>query len=169
MSAVDQQMREMLQTPGVRSVGLVDWRTGRMLTSVGADDRSTDTEAILRAVHGGPLWTVGEVEDVVVTGTDHHLLLAVLDDADLCLQVWMAREQGNLGYALRMLRRLARTIRAPSPPRPRCGDDLPHRRGGDHRPPARAAASVDREVLERVLTALRTMSVDRSPTGAVVS
>ncbi|MFJ9554775.1 hypothetical protein ACIRPH_13230 [Nocardiopsis sp. NPDC101807] len=163
MRAFDQQMREMLQTPGVRSVGLVDWRGGRTLARVGADDRSDDAEAILRAVHGGPLWAVGDLEDMVVTGTDRCLLLAVLDDPDLCLQVWMARDEGNLGYALRRLRRLARTAAVP---RPRQGGDLPPRRGGDpDRPPARAAVSVDRRVLERVLTALRTLSADRPDVG----
>ncbi|GAA0982925.1 hypothetical protein [Nocardiopsis tropica] len=170
MRAFDQQMREMLQTPGVHSVGLVDWRGGRTLARVGADDRSDDAEAILRAVHGGPLWAVGDLEDMVVTGTDRCLLLAVLDDPDLCLQVWMARDEGNLGYALRRLRRLARTVAVPSPPRPRQDGDLPPRRGGDPaRPPARAAASVDRRVLERVLTALRTLSADRPRPDAGVA
>jgi len=168
--AFDQEMREMLQTPGVRSVGLVAWRDGRTLARVGAEDRSADAEAILRAVHSGPLWAVGDLEDVVVTESDHHLLLAVLDNPDLCLQVWMVREEGNLGYALRRLRRLARTIRAPSPPPPPRDGDLPPRHDGDRsRPAGRAVASVDRRVLERVLTALRTLSVDRSRTGAVVA
>ncbi|MFD3684372.1 hypothetical protein ACFWTE_06090 [Nocardiopsis sp. NPDC058631] len=170
MRAFDQQMREMLQTPGVRSVGLVDWRDGRTLARVGAEDRSADTEAILRAVHSGPLWSVGDLEDVVVTETDHHLLLAVLDNPDLCLQVWMVREEGNLGYTLRRLRRIARTIRTPSPPPPPRGADLPPRHdGGRPRPAVRAVASVDRRVLERVLAGLRTLPVDHSRTGTVVA
>ncbi|MFD6950990.1 hypothetical protein A6A08_20580 [Nocardiopsis sp. TSRI0078] len=160
----DQQLREMLETPGVRSVCLVDWRGGRVLTRVGADDRATDTAEILRAIRGGPLCAAQALEDVVVTDADHHLLFAVLEDSDLCVQVRMGRTEGNLGFALRRLRRLARTARVPPRlPPPRSDSDHPPRRDRDRpRPAARTATPVDRRVLERVLTALRSLPVDRS-------
>jgi hypothetical protein len=155
----DQQMREMLETPGVHSVCLVDWRGGRILVHAGADDRATDTAEIIRAIRGGPLCAAQALEDVVVTDADHHLLFAVLEGSDLCVRVRMDRTEGNLDFALRDLRRLVRTARAPTP---RSGSDHPHRRDRDRpRPAARGAAPVDRRVLERVVTALRSLSVGR--------
>lgn len=115
MRTIDQQMREMFQAPGVRSVRLVDWRRGRALAGVGADDRFSDTAEMLRAIHCGPLCAFGALEDVVVTEADHHLLFAVVKGSDLCVQVWMGREEGNLGIALRLLRGLASTARLPPP------------------------------------------------------
>ncbi|WP_159943969.1 MULTISPECIES: hypothetical protein [unclassified Nocardiopsis] len=157
----DQQLREMLETPGVRSVCLVDWRGGRTLVRVGADDRATDTAAILHAIHAGPLCATQTLEDVVVTEADHHLLFAALKDSDLCLRVRMSRAEGNLAFALRRLRRLARTARVP-PPAPGGGGQPPRRDRDRPRTGARAASPVDRRVLERVLTALRALPVDRS-------
>ncbi|OOC55585.1 MULTISPECIES: hypothetical protein [Nocardiopsis] len=164
---LDQQMREMLETPGVHSVCLVDWRGGHILMHAGADDRATDTAEIVRAIRGGPLCAAQALEDVVVTDADHHLLFAVLEDSDLCVQVRMSSTEGNLGFALRGLRRLARTARVPpqppQSPQPRRDSDHPPRRGRDRpRPAARVAAPVDRRVLERVVTALRSLSVDGS-------
>ncbi len=155
----DQQLREMLETPGVRSVCLVDWRDGRTLTRVGAEDRVADTSAILHAIHTGPLCATQSLEEVVVTETEEHLLFAVLEGSALCLRVRMGRSEGNLAIALRRLRHLACTVRVPPTP---SEDDRPHRRDRDRpRPSVRVAAPVDRGVLERVLSALRTLSVDR--------
>ena len=67
MHAIDQQMREMLQTPGVRSVCLVDWRGDRALSHVGEDDGTSGAAAMLQAIAGGPLCAAQTVEDVVVT------------------------------------------------------------------------------------------------------
>ncbi|WP_150236829.1 hypothetical protein [Nocardiopsis quinghaiensis] len=166
----DQQLREMLDTSGVHSVCLVDWRGGRVLTHAGADDPATETAEMLRAIRGGPLCAAQTLEDVVVTDADHHLLFAVLEDSSLCVQVRMSRTEGSLGFTLRQLRRLARTARVPPlppppppPPPPRNDSDHPPRRGRDRpRPTARTATPVDRRVLERVVTALRSLSVDRS-------
>lgn len=159
--AIDQQMREMLHTPGVRSVCLVDWRGGRTMTCVGVEDRAAETAAILAAITGGPLRHAGAVEDVVVTDADHHLLFAVLNDPSLCVQVRMERDEGNLGFALRRLRGLARTAQAP----PSQG---PPRRGGRPHTVARAT-TVDRSVLHRVLAALRTLAAARPRTGTAVA
>ncbi|MEU1897089.1 hypothetical protein ABZ512_01855 [Nocardiopsis dassonvillei] len=153
----EQQLREMLQTPGVRSACLVDWRRGHVLAHAGADDPAADAAAILRAVREGPLCADQRVEDVVVTDTDHHVLFAVLEGSDLCVRVRMGRTEGSLGFTLRRLRDLVRTARVPPP---RDDTDRPPRRDLP-RPAAPAVASVDRKVLERVLTALRTLSVDR--------
>lgn len=161
MLAIDQQMRELLQTPGVRSVCLVDWRGGRTMTCVGDEDRVTETAAILAAITGGPLRHSGAVEDVVVTDADHHLLFAVLNDPALCVQVRMERDEGNLGFALRRLRGLARTAQAPPSQGP------PRRGGHPHAVPR--VATVDRSVLQRVLTALRTLVSARPRTGAAVA
>ncbi|WP_017571220.1 roadblock/LC7 domain-containing protein [Nocardiopsis halotolerans] len=158
----DQQLREMLQTPGVVSVCLVDWRDGRTLAHVGADDRPLDAAAILGAIHGGPLCASQRLEDVVVTDADHHLLFAPVEGSDLCVRVRMGRAEGSLGFTLRRLRVLVCTVRVPPP-----GDDAdgPPRRGRP-RPVARVAAPVDRGVLERVLTALRTLAVGRFRSAA---
>ncbi|MCY9787031.1 hypothetical protein KIK06_24410 [Nocardiopsis sp. EMB25] len=159
MLSIDQQMREMLQTPGVRSVCLIDWRGGDTVSRVGEKDRAAESTWILQALHTGPLCTAEAVEDVVVTDDDHHLLLAVLKGSDLCVQVRMERERGNLAFALRRLRGLASTARV-----------LPPRRGpGRDRPVARPAVAVDRAVLERVLEGLRTLSVDHPRTGPVIA
>ena len=115
MLAIDQQMREMFQTPGVRSVCLVDWRHGRALDCVGGDetDGVTATVAILRAVHGGPLRSGRSLEDVVVTEGDHHLLFAVLRGSELCVQVRVDRGRGDLAFVLRRLRELVGAAGAP--------------------------------------------------------
>ncbi|MBB6118106.1 hypothetical protein FHS13_000034 [Nocardiopsis algeriensis] len=168
MRTIDQQMREMLQTPGVRSVCLVDWRGGRTLAHLvkdgasGEDDGGADATALLRAVHGGPLGAVPDedVEDVVVTGPDHHVLLAVLAGSDLCMGVRMMRDEGNLGFALVRLRGLARTAQVPQPRR-----GLPRSRPG----PRGRAGGVDRRVLERVLTALHALPDRPGTAGAVVA
>ncbi|WP_017574348.1 hypothetical protein [Nocardiopsis kunsanensis] len=156
MLAIDQEMRELLRTPGVRSVCLVEQSTGHTLTTVGEADRTADAVELLTAVTEGPLRHVGTVEDLVVTDHDHHLLFAPLHRSDLCLRVRMDRRRGNLALALRRLRGLARTAQ-PSPPRE---PDLPRRDENDetlqHRP--RVAGGVDRGVLERVLAALRTLA-----------
>ncbi|MDT0329042.1 hypothetical protein RM479_11535 [Nocardiopsis sp. DSM 44743] len=163
MRAIDRQMRDMLQTPGVRSVHLVDWRSGHTLARTGDDDRAEDAIAILRAVHTGPLCATQEMEDVVVSDADHHVLLAVLAGSDdLCLRARVARHEGNLGFALRRLRLLARTAQVPVPHR----DRPPARGRGVPRP--RIATPVDRSVLERVLTALRTLSTDHPGTARAV-
>ncbi|WP_017585441.1 hypothetical protein [Nocardiopsis ganjiahuensis] len=166
MLAIDQQMREMLRTPGVCSVCLVDWRAGSALNGVGRDesDAVPGTAAILQAIQGGPLCTTQVVEDVVVTEGDHHLLFAVLRGSEFCVQVRMDRDRGNLGFALRRLRDLADSVELPSrdqgrPPR--------RGRGGQVRP--RALVAVDRPVLERVLTALRSLSLGRVRSGTVVA
>lgn len=161
MLAIDQQMREMLQTPGVRSVCLVDWRGGRTMTCVGDEDRVAETTAILTAITGGPLRHAGVVEDVVITDSEHHLLFAVLNDPALCVQVRMGRDEGNLGFALRRLRGLARTAQAP----PSQG---PPRRGGTPCAVPRVA-TVDHSVLQRVLTALRTLVSAQPRTGTAVA
>ncbi|WP_198659003.1 hypothetical protein [Nocardiopsis sp. FIRDI 009] len=159
MLSIDQQIREMLQTPGVRSVCLVDWREGDTVSRVGEEDRAAESTSILQALHAGPLYAAQAVEDVVVTDGDHHLLLAVLKGSDLCVQVRMERERGNLAFALRRLRGLADTARVPPP-----------RRGtGRDRPVVRPAVPVDRAVLERVLEGLRALPVDRPRTGPVIA
>lgn len=166
MRAIDRQMRELLQEPGVRSVHLVDWRSGRTLVHVGDEDRPDDAVAILRAVHAGPLCTGQDMEDVVVSDAGHHVLTAVLaGDGDLCLRARVSRDGDGLGLALRHLRRLARTARVQAPRRDRGRPPLPDR-GPVPRP--RAAVPVDRGVLERVLSALRTLSTDR-PDRAVTA
>lgn len=160
MLAIDQQMRELLRTPGVRSVCLVDWRGGRTMTRVGAEDQVAETVAILAAITGGPLRHAGTVEDVVITGADHHLLFAVLNDPALCIQVRMGRDEGNLGFTLRRLRGLARTTQSPPT------QDPPRRGGHPHAVPR--VATVDRSVLQRVLTALRTLVSAPPRTGTAV-
>ncbi|WP_017610697.1 hypothetical protein [Nocardiopsis xinjiangensis] len=157
MLAIDQEMRELLRTPGVRSVCLVEQSTGHTLTTVGEADRTADAVELLAAVTEGPLRHVGTVEDLVVTDHDHHLLFAPLHRSDLCLRVRMDRRRGNLALALRRLRGLARTEQ---PPRPR-PPDLPRRDEHDETPRRRprVAAGVDRGVLERVLAGLRTLAV----------
>ncbi|GHC77455.1 hypothetical protein GCM10007079_14670 [Nocardiopsis terrae] len=166
MLAIDQQMREMLHMPGVSSVCLIDWRSGRALTRVGAGgaDGVTGTAAILQAIHSGPLCTAQSVEDVVVTEGDHHLLFAVLRGSEFCVQVRLERDRGNLGFALRRLRSLAEDVEVPH--RDRGG---PPRRGRGSQPRPRALVPVDRPVLERVLAALRTLSLGRAGTGTVVA
>ena len=42
MLAIDQETRELLRTPGARSVCLVEQNTGRALTTVGEADRTAD-------------------------------------------------------------------------------------------------------------------------------
>lgn len=166
MRAIDRQMRDLLRTPGVRSVHLVDWRSGRTLVHVGDEDRPEDVVEILRAVHAGPLCAGQDMEDVVVSDARHHVLAAVLaESADLCLRVRVrvSPDGGSLGSALRDLRRLARTARPPAPRRDR--PPLPDP-GGLPRP--RQAVPVDRGVLERVLAALRTLSAD-GPDRAVTA
>lgn len=164
MHAIDQQMREMLQTPGVRSVCLVNWRDGRVLNWVGSDegDRVAGTAAILQAIHGGPLCATQVLEDVVVTEGEHHLLFAVLRGSEFCVQVRLDRCRGSLGFALHRLRNLADTAEVP-----RREQRRPPRRGGQVRP--RALVAVERPVLERVLTALRSLSLGRARTGTVVA
>ncbi|MBE3001205.1 hypothetical protein IDM40_21280 [Nocardiopsis sp. HNM0947] len=166
MPAIDQQMRELLRTPGVRSVCLVDRSTGQTLTTAGEADRTADAVALLAAATEGPLRHAGVVEDLVVTDHTHHLLFAPLHRSDLCLRVRMDR-RGNLALALRGLRALARTAQVPPSPPRRPG--LPHR--GDHedtpRPRPRVAAGVDRGVLERVLAALRNLAAPTPCTGSL--
>lgn len=166
MLAIDQQMREMLQTPGVCSVCLVDWRNGRALNCVGTDetDGVTGTTAILQAIHGGPLCAAQVVEDVVVTEGEHHLLFAVLRGSEFCVQVRVDRDRGNLGFALRRLRDLADSVEVP-----RQEQGRPPRRGKGHQVRPRALVTVDRPVLERVLTALRSLSLGRLRAGTVVA
>lgn len=156
MLAIDQETRELLRTPGARSVCLVEQNTGRALTTVGEADRTADAVELLAAVTEGPLRHVGTVEDLVVTDHDHHLLFAPLHRSDLCLRVRMDRRRGNLALALRRLRGLARTDRTPRSRHP----DLPRRDDHDETPQrrSRVAAGVDRGVLERVLAALRTLA-----------
>ncbi|GAA1082547.1 hypothetical protein [Nocardiopsis metallicus] len=165
MLAIDQQMREMLQTPGVCSVCLVDWRDNRVLNCVGSDesDRVTGTSAILQAIHGGPLCASQVVEDVVVTEGDHHLLFAVLRGSEFCVQVRLDRNRGSLGFALHRLRNLADTAEVP-----RREQDRPPRRGRGGQVRPRALVTVERPVLERVLTALRSLSLGLFRTGTVV-
>ena len=162
--AIDRQMRDLLQTPGVRSVHLVDWRSGRTLAHVGAADTADDAVAVLRAVLEGPLCADQGLEDVVVSDARNHVLAAVLAaSADLCLRVRVCRDEGNLGFALRELRRLARTAREPAPRR-----DRPRLPGRGPVPRPRRAEPVDRGVLERVLAALRTLPVDRPDRAVTV-
>lgn len=163
MHAIDQQMREMLQTPGVRSVCLVDWRGGRALTCVGETDGVAGATAMLQAIDDGPLCAAQMVEDVVVTEGDHHLLFAVLRGSRYCVQVRVERDQGNLGFALHRLRDLADSAELPEhDPRhpPRRGKGCPVR--------PRALVTVDRPVLERVLTGLRALALGRAHAGTVV-
>lgn len=157
MLAIDQEMRELLRTPGVRSVCLVGQSTGHTLTTVGEADRTADAVELLAAVTEGPLRHVGTVEDLVVTDHDHHLLFAPLHSSDLCLRVRMDRRRGNLAMALHRLRGLARTAQIPPPRQP----DLPQRGDDGETPPRRprVATRVDRGVLERVLSGLRTLAV----------
>ena len=163
MYAIDQQMREMLQTPGVRSVCLVDWRGDRALTCVGESDAVAGAAAMLQAIDGGPLCAAQMVEDVVVTEGGHHLLYAVLRGSRYCVQVRVDRDQGNLGFALRRLRHLADNAELPEPD-PR----HPPRRGKGRQARPRALVTVDRPLLERVLTGLRSLALGRSRTRTVV-
>ncbi|MFE3459112.1 hypothetical protein ACFXKD_16335 [Nocardiopsis aegyptia] len=165
MLSIDQQLREMLSTPGVRSVALVDWREGATISRVGAEDRPTEAVAIVRSFGANALYTAESVEDVVVTDTDHHVLIAVLKGSDLCVQVRMERDRGHLGFALRRLRGLAGSARLP-PPRRDPGRPPRRERGV---PAPRAASTVDRAVLERVLTGLRSLSVDRPWKASVIA
>ena len=165
MLSIDQQLREMLTTPGVRSVSLVDWREGATVSLAGVEDRPTEAVAIVRAIGTSALFTAERVEDVVVTDADHHLLIAVLKGSDLCVQVRMERGRGHLGFALRRLRGLAGSARLP-PPRRDPGRPPRRERG---RPVPRAEPAVDRAVLERVLTGLRSLSVDRPWKGSVIA
>jgi hypothetical protein len=163
--AIDQQMREMLQTPGVCSVCLLDWRDSRVLSCVGSDenDEATGTAAILQAIHGGPLCATQAVEDVVVTDGKYHLLVAVLRGSEFCVQVRLDRNRGSLGFALHSLRDLADTAEVP-----RREQERPPRRGRGGQVRPRALVAVERPVLERVLTALRSLSLGRFRTGTVV-
>ncbi|SIO84803.1 hypothetical protein [Nocardiopsis sp. JB363] len=163
MHAIDQQMREMLRTPGVRSVCLVDWRGDRALAHVGEDDGISGAAAMLQAIDGGPLCATQVVEDVVVTEADHHVLFAVLRGSHYCVQVRVERDQGNLGIALRRLRDMADNVEPPE------HDTHPPRRGRGRGPRPRALVTVDRPVLERVLTGLRALSVERPRAGTVVA
>ncbi|WP_017603357.1 hypothetical protein [Nocardiopsis alkaliphila] len=164
MHAIDQQMREMLQTPGVRSVCLVDWRGGHALTCLGETDGVAGATAMLQAIDGGPLCAAQMVEDVVVTEGEHHLLLAVLRGSRYCVQVRVERERGNLGFALRRLRDLVDNAEPPEhDPRP------PPRRGEGRPVRPRALVTVDRPVLERVLTGLRALTLGRTRAGTVVT
>lgn len=163
--SIDQQLREMLTTPGVRSASLVDWREGATVSLAGAEDRPTEAVAIVRAIGANALYTAEGVEDVVVTDGDQHLLIAVLRGSDLCVQVRMERDRGHLGFALRRLRGLA--CSAPLPP-PRRDPGRPPRRERGRTAP-RAASTVDRAVLERVLSGLRSLSVDRPWKGSVIA
>ena len=163
MHVIDQQMREMLQTPGVRSVCLVDWRGDRALTHVGEDDGISGAAAMLQAIAGGPLCVAQTVEDVVVTEVDHHVLFAVLRDSHYCVQVRVERDQGNLGIALRRLRDLADNIEPPE------HDTHPPRRGHGRPTRPRALVTLDRPMLERVLTGLRALSVERPGAETVVA
>jgi hypothetical protein len=164
--SIDQQLREMLTTPGVRSVSLVDWREGATVSCVGVEDRPPEAVEIVRAIGDNALYDAEAVEDVVVTDGDHHVLIAVLKGSDLCVQVRMERGRGHLGFALRRLRGLAGSAHPPS-----------HRRDPVHRPPRRerarsaprAETTVDRAVLERVLTGLRSLPVDHPGKGAVIA
>ncbi|MBR8745403.1 hypothetical protein, partial [Nocardiopsis sp. MG754419] len=113
MHAIDQQMREMLQTPGVRSVCLVDWRGGRALDCVGETDGVAGASAMLQAIDGGPLCSVQAVEDVVVTEADHHVLFAVMGGSRYCVQVRVQRDLGNLGSVLCRLRHLVDNAEPP--------------------------------------------------------
>ncbi|WP_304451934.1 hypothetical protein [Nocardiopsis sp. YSL2] len=165
MLSIDQQMREMLTTPGVRSVSLVDWREGATVSLAGVEDRPTEAVAIVRAIGASAQYTAEAVEDVVVTDGDHHLLIAVLKGSDLCVQVRMERDRGHLGFALRRLRGLSGSAHLPASRRhPR----LPPRRERGRSVP-RAASTVDRAVLDRVLTGLRSLSVDRPWKGSVIA
>ena len=163
MHAIDQQMREMLQTPGVRSVCLVDWRGDRALTHVGEDDGVSGAAAMLQAITGGPLCAAQTVEDVVVTEVDHHVLFAVLRGSHYCVQVRVERDQGNLGIALRRLRDLADNVEPPE------HDTHPPRRGHGRPIRPRALVTLDRPMLERVLTGLRSLSVERPGAETVVA
>lgn len=161
----DQQLREMLQTPGVCSACVVDWRSGRVLARLGDDDGAGDAVAILRALHTGPPRANQGVEEVLLTDAEHHLFFAVLADPRLCVRVRISRAEDGLGPVLRRLRGLVRTV---SVPPPRNDADRPPRRGqGAPRPAARAATPVDRAVLERVLAALRSLSVGGPRPAAV--
>ncbi|RKS05687.1 hypothetical protein DFP74_1292 [Nocardiopsis sp. Huas11] len=170
MLSIDQQLREMLTTPGVRSVSLVDWRQGATVSLAGAEDRPAEAVAIVRAIGANAPFEAEAVEDVVVTDAEHHLLIAVLKGSDLCVQVRMERDGGHLGFALRRLRGLAGSARLPPPrrdPGRRDPGRPPRRERG--RPAPRAASTVDRAVLERVLTGLRSLSVDRPWKGSVIA
>ncbi|KOX16021.1 hypothetical protein ADL05_13355 [Nocardiopsis sp. NRRL B-16309] len=155
----------MLTTPGVRSVSLVDWREGATVSLAGVDDRPTEAVEIVRAIGANPPYAADAVEDVVVTDADHHLLIAVLKGSDLCVQVRMERDRGHLGFALRRLRGLSGS--AHLPPSRRDQGPPPRRQRG--RPAPRAASTVDRAVLDRVLTGLRSLSVDRPWKGSVIA
>ncbi|GAB3701927.1 hypothetical protein [Nocardiopsis oceani] len=200
MLAIEQRMREMLQTPGIRSVCLVDWCSGRALSCVGIDetDEAPATAAMLQAISGGPLCAAQEaaeatppttsrttaqaLEDVVVTEAHDHLLFAVLRGSEFCVQVRLRRDLGSLGFALRKLRDLADDVEFPprrgdghpapggEPPSRDSQDKAPPRRNSGSRthPRSRPRVTVDRPVLERVLTALRSLVVGRVRTGPVV-
>lgn len=169
MLAIDDQMRELLRVPGVRSVCLVDWRSSRALSVVGVPaERVEDTAAMVRALRSQQPYTRQDLEDVVVTGADHHLVFALLRDCDLGVQVRMDRDGDNLAFVLYRLRGLVRDTGSP-PPSARCG--RPSRTRTRTPGPRPAAPAVDRELLERVLGALRSLcgTDPASATGAVMT
>lgn len=154
MYAIDHQMRQMFRTPGVSGVCLLDWRSGRVLEHLGESEGATGTAAMLRAIDRGPLCVAQAVEDVMITEGDHHLLFAVMRGSRYCVQVRVEREEGDVALALRRLRHLADNTELPTQDHGR-----PPRRGRGGRPRVRAKSRVDRPVLERVLTGLRSLAV----------
>ncbi|MDA2804601.1 hypothetical protein [Nocardiopsis suaedae] len=163
MVAIEDRMRKVLSIPGVRRVGLVRVSEGHEIAVAGggAAAPAPEAAALLRAARGIPGYTGTGIEQLVVTGREHHLLVAPLDDGDLCVQVRMARSEGHLGLAMRLLRELAS---APAPPSPRR-----RRTACDRTPESRVRVMDDRSVLERVLNGLRELNADVPPVQEAVA
>lgn len=163
MVAIEDRMRKVLSIPGVSRVGLVRVSEGHevVVAGDGAPAPAPEAAALLRAAREGPAYAGGGIEQLVVTDREHHLLVAPLDDGDLCVQVRMDRSEGHLGLAMRRLRELA-SASVPAPPRRR-------RTTRDRSPGARVRVMDDRTVLERVLNGLRDLNADVPPAQEAVA
>ncbi|WP_017538070.1 hypothetical protein [Nocardiopsis halophila] len=165
MVAIEDRMRRVLSVPGVSRVGLVRVSEGHEIVVAGdaAPAPAPEAAALLRAAREVPAYAGTGIEQLVVTDRGQHLLVAPLDDGDLCLQVRMDRSGDHLGLAMRRLRECA------AEPAPTTAPARRRRTPPDHSPGPRVRVMDDRTVLERVLIGLRGLNTDVPPAQEAVA
>ncbi|WP_460308288.1 hypothetical protein [Actinocorallia aurea] len=107
--------------PGARAADLLEISAGLSIASLGAEDEAAERAAgaseLVRTVLSSPAFssaaTGDEIEEITVSGTAGHHLLALVTtatDARLCLHLALDAERGNIALARHRMRDVVRDL-----------------------------------------------------------
>lgn len=124
MSGIDDCLDQAMTIPGALSVTLIDYASGLPIATAGGDDLDADEDAVgtadlVRAVLSSPALSAAQtgddIQDIIVTGTTGHHVLALAGtatDGDLFLHLLLDAEHSDLTEARHRLRAVLRTLGA---------------------------------------------------------